>query len=146
MCDHTYIYEDVSSYQCHAYFALSYSLAPPRIINLIPVHDIQEGTTSVIKSTVDRGSPLADINWLRVTYDNETREEKVLFISDPRFKVVNDGLEISDVQLSDEGIYRCYMYNIIGVAFFDTLAILKGMSLYKPVLYFVSFTQMYHHT
>ena len=81
---------------------------------------------------MDRGSPLADVHWLRI--NNETGEEELSEITsnyDPRFKIVENGLEISNVQFSDGGIYRCYVYNSISTAVLDIKAIFKGMQKQK---------------
>ena len=78
---------------------------------------------------MDRGNPLADIHWLRVNYNNETGEEELSEITstyDPKFKIVENGLEISNVQVSDEGTYRCYAYNSIKQVFLDIQATFKG--------------------
>ena len=109
------------------------SLALPRILNSsgTSLQEIEYGEVSLIKCEVDRGSPLADIHWLRVNFNEETREMELSEITpdgNPRFKIVENGLEISNVQLSDEGTYRCYVYNIYGTAILDIYAAFKGRS------------------
>ena len=109
--------------------SLSISPAPPQILNPMPLQDIFNRTTALIKCEVDRGSPLGDIHWLRVKVNNETREEELSEITSnyhPRFKIVENGLEISNVQSTDEGTYRCYVYNSIGQTFLDIQATFKG--------------------
>jgi hypothetical protein len=99
--------------------------APPAILNAMPKQDIHLGHTSLIKCEVDRGSPLAYIHWLHVQYHNETGQETLTEItnsSDPRFTIVSDGLQITNVQHSDEGIYRCYVYNSYGTVIRDIQA------------------------
>lgn len=73
---------------------------------------------------MDRGSPLGDIHWLRVNHTEELLQITSSYI--PRFRIVENGLEISNVQFSDEGTYRCYVNNSIGTAVLDIQAVLKG--------------------
>ena len=104
--------------------------APPAILNAMPKQDIHLGHTSLIKCEVDRGSPLAYIHWLHVQYHNETGQETLTEItnsSDPRFTIVSDGLQITNVQHSDEGIYRCYVYNSYGTVIRDIQAAIGGL-------------------
>ena len=104
--------------------------APPAILNATSVQEIYLGKTSLIKCEVDRGSPLANIHWLHVQYHNETGQQKLTEItnsSDPRFTIVSDGLQITNVQHSDDGTYRCYVYNSYGTVFRDIHAVIGGL-------------------
>ena len=98
----------------------------------MPLQDIFNRTTALIKCEVDRGSPLGDIHWLRVKVNNETREEELSEITSnnhPRFKIVENGLKISNVRLIDEGTYRCFVYNYIRQVFLDIQVSFKGKQL-----------------
>ena len=90
------------------------------------LQEIFIGNTSLIACEVDRGRPSADIFWARVTYDNESVENtsEITPIHFPRFTIVEKGLEISDVQWSDEGLYRI----LIGSERLDIFAAFKGIS------------------
>ena len=99
--------------------------APPVILNRIPVQEILAETTSCLICDIDRGNPLGNVHWLRV--DNETGNViEITGTSDPRFRKVENGLEITSVQLSDEGIYRCYVFNQYGADSFDIQALYRG--------------------
>ena len=94
------------------------------------LQDIHLSQTSIIMCEVDRGSPLANIHWLRVTYHNESGQEMLTEItntSDPRFTIVSNGLQITNVQLFDEGTYRCYVYNDYGTVIRDIEAKIGGL-------------------
>ena len=85
---------------------------------------------------MNRGHPLADIQWLHVNINNETEEEELSEITpnyDPRFKIVENGLEISNVQFSDEGTYRCYLNNSFSSDILDVQATFKGRQLQKQL-------------
>ena len=73
---------------------------------------------------MDRGIPLAAIRWLRMT--NVPQPLEITSNYDPRFRIVENGLEISNVQLSDEGTYRCYVYNEHGTEILHIDAVFKG--------------------
>ena len=76
---------------------------------------------------MDRGFPEGTIYWLRVTYSNTGNEMlDEITASDARFRIVENGLEISDVRSSDEGVYRCYVQNSHGVDAFDIHAAFRG--------------------
>lgn len=80
---------------------------------------------------MDRGIPLAAIHWLRMT--NVAEPLEITSNYDPRFRIVENGLEISNVQSSDEAEYRCYVYNSFGVIIFDIQAIYQGRKLQNKV-------------
>ena len=108
----------------------SFSSAPPAIYEGMPVQDIYFGEISVIKCEVDRGRPLANIHWLRVHYDNDTRQQiltEITNVLNPRFTILSNGLQITNVQLSDEGIYRCYVYNSYGSVIRDIQVEIRGL-------------------
>ena len=95
----------------------------------MPVQEILLGETSLIKCEVDRGRPLANIHWLHVHYDNKTGQQNLTEItnaSDSRFMILSNGLQITNVQLSDEGTYRCYVYNSYGSVIRDIQATIRG--------------------
>lgn len=48
--------------------------------------------------------------------------------TDLRLKILEDGLQISNVQTSDKQTYRCYVYNEYGTEYLDILATLVGES------------------
>ena len=105
-----------------------FTSAPPAILNAMPVQEIHLGQISLIKCEVDRGIPLASIHWLHVRY--ETGQQVISEItnsSDPRFMIVTDGLQITNVQLTDEGIYRCYVYNSYDTVIRDIQALIGGL-------------------
>ena len=112
------------------YIPLPYSsfLVPPRILNQMSLQEIISGKTSLIKCEVE-SIPFANVQWTHIHYNNETGDKNYVEITssyNPRFKIVENGLKISNVQLSDEGTYRCYVYNIHGSATLDIQAIFKG--------------------
>lgn len=94
------------------------------------IQEIYIGNTSLIACEVDRGRPIANLHWLRVTYDNESKMniEEITPTEFPRFTIVEDGLRISNTQMSDEGIYQIFMYNNLRPIRLDILAAFKGMS------------------
>ena len=76
---------------------------------------------------------MAAIHWLHIEYNNETGEQRLTEItndSDPRFTIVEDGLRIENVQLSDAGVYRCYVYNDYGTEVLDIQAAFRGIYVY----------------
>ena len=56
----------------------------------------------------------------------DTVLEEITATSHERFRIVENGLEISDVQSSDEGRYRCYVQNDHGVDASDIHAAFRG--------------------
>ena len=109
----------------HDFTSLS---APPAILNAMPVQEIHLGQTSLIKCKVDRGSPLASIHWLHVRYEaGQQVITEITNSSDPRFMIVTDGLQITNVKLTDEGIYRCYVYNSYDTVIHDIQAVIGGL-------------------
>ena len=111
-------------------FLFSTFPAYPQILNEMILQEIFIGNTSLIASEVDRGRPIASIHWLRVTYDNESEVNisEITPTDFPRFTIVEDGLRISNTQMSDEGIYRIFMHNILRTIYLDILAAFEGMS------------------
>ena len=78
---------------------------------------------------MNRGYPLADIQWLHVKINSETGEEELSKITsdyNPRFKIIENGLEISNVEFSDQGTYRCYLSNSFSTDILDVRATFKG--------------------
>ena len=110
-------------YSCY----LLFSSADPKILNGMTLQEIFIGNTSLIFCEVDRGRPFAGTHWARVTYYNESVENISVITPThfPRFTIVEEGLKISNVQLSDEGKYRI----LIGSDRLDILAAFKGMSI-----------------
>ena len=104
-------------------------LAPPALLKSMPEQYIYLERTSIITCEVDRGNPLASIHWLRIQYDNTGKEVpmEITNSSNPRFTIVSDGLQITSVQLSDEGMYRCYVYNVYGNVILDIQATIRGL-------------------
>ena len=84
---------------------------------------------------MDRGNPQATVYWLHITY-NETTGAQILdeITSDwnPRFTVVENGLEISNVRRMDAGRYRCYVQNDRGVDVLDIQAAFRGI-IHTPI-------------
>ena len=92
----------------------------------MPIQEIHRGETSLISCIVDRGYPEANIHWLRM---NETDNSVIVEITDTwdsRFRIVENGLEITDVRLTDEGTYRCYVQNRHGTRVLDIMAAFRG--------------------
>jgi hypothetical protein len=89
--------------------------APPEILNAMPVQEIHHGATSLLNCKIDRGYPEGNIHWLRVSETGDAVLEEITATSHERFTIVENGLEISNVQSSDEGRYRCYVQNDHGV-------------------------------
>ena len=115
-------------------------LVPPRILNQMPLQEITYNETSLIKCEVE-SIPLATVHWIHISYNNETGNKDYVEITsdyDPRFRIVENGLEISNVQLSDEGTYRCYVYNVHGTAILDIYAAFKGRPTNLVCIYHVS--------
>ena len=100
--------------------------ARPKILNGMTLQEIFIVNTSLIAVEVDRGRPSANTHWALVTYYKDSVENISVITPThfPRFTIVEEGLKISDVQLSDEGIYRI----LIGSKRLDILAAFKGMS------------------
>ena len=94
----------------------------------MPVQEIYLSQTSLIKCEVDRGSPLASIHWLHVRYEaGQQVITEITNTSNSRFMIVTDGLQITNVQLTDEGIYRCYVYNSYDTVIRDIQAMIGGL-------------------
>ena len=87
---------------------------------------------------MDRGIPLAAIHWLRIT--NVTEPLEITSNYDPRFRIVENGLEISNVRSSDEAKYRCYVYNSIKVITYNIQAVFRGRKTTKS-----AHTHMHEH-
>lgn len=68
------------------------------------------------------GNPLATIYWLNgstiITED-----------FNPRFTVLENALQIENVQLTDEGTYRCYIHNDYGTDDLYIQAAFRGMGM-----------------
>lgn len=112
----------------------SFNSAPPVILVRIPVQDIIADVDSLLRCHIDRGSPLGSIYWLKI--DNDTGNLYELTAnSDPRFHIVENGLEIRSVRISDEGMYRCYVYNQQGSDFFDIQALYRGENTHNNEFY-----------
>lgn len=80
---------------------------PPRILERIPVQEIHIGQTVLIRCIVNLGYPVAEVIWYKNTrFVNES--------NNPRITQRENGLEISNVQMSDEGEYECYVHNEFG--------------------------------
>ena len=106
----------------------------------MPLQEITYNETSLIKCEVE-SIPLATVHWIHISYNNETGNKDYVEITsdyDPRFRIVENGLEISNVQLSDEGTYRCYVYNVHGTAILDIYAAFKGRPTNLVCIYHVS--------
>ena len=112
-----------------AHYLFYLFIAPPALLKSMPEQYIYLERTSVITCEVDRGNPLASIHWLRIQYDNTGKEVpmEITNSSNPRFTIVSDGLQITSVQLSDEGVYRCYVYNMYGNVILDIQATIRGL-------------------
>ena len=126
----------------YSYIPMSCScfLVPPQILNQMPLQEITYNETSLIKCEVE-SIPLANVHWIHISYNNETGGKDYVEITsdyDPRFRIVENGLEISNVQLSDEGTYRCYVYNVHGTAILDIYAAFKGRTTNLLLSYHVS--------
>ena len=83
------------------------------------MQEIEHEKTAVINCKVDRGNPLADIYWL-----NGTQIIDGSF--NPRFTIVESGLQIDNVSLTDEGVYTCYIHNKYGAQTADIHAAFRG--------------------
>ena len=106
----------------------------------MPVQEIYLGETSLIRFDVDRGRPLANIHWLRVHYDNGTGQQsltEISNVSNSRFTILSNGLQITNVQFYDEGIYRCYVHNSYGSVIRDIQAAVKGLQIMSFVFWSV---------
>ena len=94
----------------------------------MPIQEIYFGVTSLLTCTVDRGNPLATIEWLYITSDEDGDEviETIAPDWNPRFTVVDGGLQIENVQASDEGLYRCYVSNDYDIVELTIQAAFRG--------------------
>ena len=106
-------HNDGGSYQCKGMTTgIKSSVAvmevnrPPTILNPESVQQIHLQQTAFIDCDIDRGFPTSTVTWSK----NNT------LINDARITVMNDGLQIRDVQQSDEGVYTCCARNIEGSA------------------------------
>ena len=77
---------------------------PPAILYPIKKQTIYLGETGFISCDIDLGDPASTVLWYK---DNTV-------ISDARVTIIDTGLQIRDVQQSDEGVYMCCAHNIVG--------------------------------
>ena len=121
------ITEDVAQTEKVSYPYPIFFVAPPYILNGEHIQEIVKGQTSFLECKVDRGKPEALIHWL--IYQNNTSVfnfPEITNNTDPRYKILENGLQITNVQPSDERIYRCYVYNEHGTVYFDIQAAFAG--------------------
>ena len=115
------------------YFMFFLHIAAPAVLNKMPIQELMYMTTSFLKCEVDRGIPLAIIQWHIV--NNETGQlSKITPNSHLRLKILEDGLEIDNTQLSDKGIYRCSVSNDYGTDSLDIQATSRGEYLEATIL------------
>ena len=92
----------------------------------MPIQEIHHGETSLISCIIDRGYPEANIHWLRMNETDDSIIAEITDTWDSRFRIVENGLEITDVRLTDEGMYRCYVQNSYGTKVLDIIATFRG--------------------
>ena len=108
-------------------FTQTIPIAAPAIRNQDHIQEIVRGETSLLRCDIDRGIPEATVRWL-IYQENTTVYDFPVITNDtdPRYTVLEGGLQISNVQLSDARVYRCYVYNMYGTVFFDIEASFMG--------------------
>ena len=130
------------------HFFLVFS-APPAILNQDHIQEIVHGETSLLRCDIDKGIPEALVEWL-IYQENTTVYDfpPIRNGTDPRYRVLESGLEIANVQLSDARVYRCYVYNDHGTVFFDIQAAFVGEFQISIVLVFTIIYLLYlcHYT
>ena len=126
-------------------FLLNISLthtASPVVLNPMPIQEIYFGVTSLLTCSIDRGYPVGDVYWLRLDSTGDNIIAHVTPSYDPRFRIVEDGLQIEDVRSADEGLYRCFVQNSHGSDSFDIHAAFRGTYIH---IYTCASMQMYIH-
>ena len=92
-------------------------IEPPTIRNQMPIQPIHLHQTSLIRCDVDLGYPTSTVIW----YKNHIR-----IIPNERITITGSGLQIQNIQQSDEGLYECYAYNSEGVASLNITVTFRG--------------------
>ena len=98
--------------------------------------------TSLLLCEIDAGNPPATVYWLHITYNNTTGAQIITEITadwNPRFTIVQNGLQISDVRVTDEGVYRCYVQNNRGQDVLDIRASFVGKIIFDREKLFAFF-------
>lgn len=111
---------------CKHSLSLSLFLAPPEILEAMPIQKIYHGETCLISCIIDRGNPEANVHWVRFNQTDDSIKE-ITDSYDSRFKILENGLQITNVTSADEGKYQCYVQNNYGTRTQNIIASFRGM-------------------
>ena len=98
---------------------------PPAIQGLIPVQSICLHQTALIYCKRDHGVPASNEIWRKDGVD--------VAFDYPRITPMEDGLEVYNVQKSDEGLYECFMQNEEGNVSYSIMVLVDDGSSQRRV-------------